>query len=119
MTVEQRDVLVLLPTREQLRLAVGVSAGDRVAVGVSAGGHAGGRVAVGVSAAGRGAERGESGWAEHGRGPWGPCGACELAALPSDRRCHVRTPRATSTRLNPSRSTAMAGLSPRVRHPLG
>lgn len=52
MTVEQRDVLVLLPTREQLRLAVGVSAGDQ------------------------GAERGESGWAEHGRGPWGPCGAC-------------------------------------------
>lgn len=98
MTVEQRDVLVLLPTREQLRLAVGVSAGGRVAVGVSAG---------------------ESGWAEHGRGPWGPCGACELAALPSDRRCHVRTPRATSTRLNPSRSTAMAGLSPRVQHPLG
>lgn len=105
MTVEQRDVLVLLPTREQLRLAVGVSAGGRVAVGVSAGG--------------RGAERGESGWAEHGRGPWGPCGACELAALPSDRRCHVRTPRATSTRLYPSRSTAMAGLSPRVQHPLG
>lgn len=98
MTVEQRDVLVLLPTREQLRLAVGVSAGDQ------------------------GAERGESGWAEHGRGPWGPwgpCGACELAALPSDRRCHVRTPRATSTRLNPSRSTATAGLSPRVQHPLG
>lgn len=31
MTVEQRDVLVLLPTREQLRLAVGVSAGGRVA----------------------------------------------------------------------------------------
>lgn len=108
MTVEQRDVLVLLPTREQLRLAVGVSAGGRVAVGVSAGDQ--------------GAERGESGWAEHGRGPWGPwgpCGACELAALPSDRRCHVRTPRATSIRLNPSRSTAMAGLSPRVRHPLG
>lgn len=26
MTVEQRDVLVLLPTREQLRLAVGVQA---------------------------------------------------------------------------------------------
>lgn len=49
MTVEQRDVLVLLPTREQLRLAVGVSAGGRVAVGVSAGGHAGGRVAVGVA----------------------------------------------------------------------
>lgn len=95
MTVEQRDVLVLLPTREQLRLAVGVSAGDQ------------------------GAERGESGWAEHGRGPWGPCGACELAALPSDRRCHVRTPRATSTRLNPSRSIATAGLSPRVQHPLG
>lgn len=105
MTVEQRDVLVLLPTREQLRLAVGVSVGGRVAVGVSAGG--------------RGAERGESGWAEDGRGPWGPCGACELAALPSDRRCHVRTPRATSTRLYPSRSTAMAGLSPRVQHPLG
>lgn len=35
MTVEQRDVLVLLPTREQLRLAVGVSAGGRVAVGVA------------------------------------------------------------------------------------
>lgn len=44
MTVEQRDVLVLLPTREQLRLAVGVSAG----------GHAGGRVAEGLSGVSRG-----------------------------------------------------------------
>lgn len=58
MTVEQRDVLVLLPTREQLRLAVGVSAGGhaggRVAVGVSAGGHAGGWVAEGLSGVSRG-----------------------------------------------------------------
>lgn len=44
MTVEQRDVLVLLPTREQLRLAVGVSAG----------GHAGGWVAEGLSGVSRG-----------------------------------------------------------------
>lgn len=36
MTVEQRDVLVLLPTREQLRLAVGVSAGDQGAERVEA-----------------------------------------------------------------------------------
>lgn len=60
MTVELRDVLVLLPTREQLRLVVGVSVQESGADW----GHVWGRVTVGVTvtvSGGRGQAAGQQG----------------------------------------------------------